>query len=65
MPTGIVENFNPVALTGTIMPTDGTPALQFVAAMIAPATVLHQDARVEYDLVVAAAGPQPHNIRLF
>lgn len=65
MPTGIVENFNPAAQTGTIVPTDGTPAMHFVAAMIAPGNALHEEARVEYDLVVAAAGPQPHNIRLF
>ncbi|MGW5354753.1 cold-shock protein [Streptomyces sp. NPDC004031] len=65
MPTGIVENYNAVAQTGTIAPTDGTPAVHFVAAMIAFGTVLYDEARVEYDLVATAAGPQPHNIRLF
>ncbi|MGA5565296.1 cold-shock protein [Streptomyces platensis] len=65
MATGIVENFNPAANAGTIVPTDGAPPLQFVAAMIAAGTVLHEDARVEYDVVMVAGLPQPHNIRLF
>jgi cold shock CspA family protein len=65
MATGIVENFNPAANAGTIAPTDGTPPFPFVVAMIAPGTVLHEDARVEYDLVVVHGAPQPQNIRLF
>jgi cold shock CspA family protein len=56
MPTGIVENFNPAAQTGTIVPTDGTPAMQFVGAMIAPGNALREEARVEYDHTAVLKG---------
>lgn len=64
MPTGIVENFNAAANSGSISPTDGTPTVHFVAANIAPGTVLHEDARVDYTVAMVMGVRTPQNIQL-